>query len=101
MKFDISTDVLPITAELLFAERDTAAFRALLMKTLRLGKMEFISCVRDNSGMYTVKLVTQPELGSWVPKSANRKCWASPSGETHHSRIPCSVAQVPRGAERH
>lgn len=71
MKFDISTDVLPIKAELLFAERDTAAFRALLMKTLRLGRMEFISCDRDNStGAYTVKLVTQPELGSWVPKSA-------------------------------
>ncbi len=102
MKFNISTTVLPMQADQLFAERDTAAFQALLMKSLKLGRMEFVSIDKDMSqGAYIVKLVTQPELGSWVPKcvflrcSIGNTCVYHATPTQHHTQHCASTSRDP------
>lgn len=60
--------VLPENARTYFLERDSAAFRSLLAKVLKLGTMEMTETWREGESTF-VRLVTRPDFGSWVPKS--------------------------------
>ncbi|PRW59437.1 hypothetical protein C2E21_2158 [Chlorella sorokiniana] len=60
--------LLPAPASSYFLERDSAAFRSLLSKVLKIGQLEFQDCWHEGSSTF-VKIVTKPEFGSWVPKS--------------------------------
>eukprot|EP00887_Chlorella_sp_A99_P004576 scaffold4.g4576.t1 len=86
--------VLPLDAQSMFIERDSAAFRSLLSKArlefellhscifqplcsrhlnnkslaLKIGQMEFRDLWEGENGSTFVRLVTKPEFGAWVPK---------------------------------
>ncbi|KAI3438551.1 hypothetical protein D9Q98_000979 [Chlorella vulgaris] len=67
MSFRVEAE-LPIPARQLFLERDSAAFRALLSKSLKIGQLEFSDLWREGGSTY-VRMITKPEFGSWVPKA--------------------------------
>lgn len=58
--------ILPAEASHYFVERDSAAFRALMAKTLKLGSYKFGATWTEGDSVY-VRLITRPELASWVP----------------------------------
>ncbi|KAG7675223.1 hypothetical protein Ndes2526B_g08087 [Nannochloris sp. 'desiccata'] len=60
--------ILPCNAQQYYVERDSAAFRALLSKALSLGVYKFRDTWRDGGSTF-VRLVTKPEISSWVPSS--------------------------------
>ncbi|KAL4425872.1 hypothetical protein ABPG75_009888 [Micractinium tetrahymenae] len=60
--------LLPAPAHTYFLERDSAAFRSLLSKVLKIGQLEFNDLWHEGSSSF-VRMVTKPEFGSWVPKS--------------------------------
>lgn len=60
--------ILPCNAHEYFVERDSAAFQSLLAKSLKLGTL----CFRDaweEGGSTFVRVVTKPDVASWVPAS--------------------------------
>lgn len=59
--------VLPAPARTYFLERDSAAFRSLLSKVLKIGQLEFNDLWREGNSSF-VRMITKPEFGSWVPK---------------------------------
>lgn len=67
--------VLPCRAEEYFVERDSAAFRSLLAKALKLGNYRFGETWEEGGSTF-VRLVTKPEIAAWVP-SAVRKAVSS------------------------
>lgn len=60
--------LLPAPAPTYFLERDSAAFRSLLSKVLKIGQLEFNDLWHEGASSF-VRMVTKPEFGSWVPKS--------------------------------
>lgn len=60
--------LLPVPAATYFLERDSAAFRSLLSKVLKIGQLTFNDLWHEGASSY-VRMVTKPEFGSWVPKS--------------------------------
>jgi len=67
--------ILQTDANRYFVERDSAAFRSLLAKTLNLSHYKFEEAWRDGDSVF-VRLITKPEVASWVP-SAVRNAAAS------------------------
>jgi hypothetical protein len=61
--------ILPCNTHQYYVERDSAAFRALLSKALNLGVYKFRDAWRGEGGSTFVRLVTKPEISSWVPSS--------------------------------
>lgn len=57
--------MLPALAPSYFLERDSAAFRALLAKTLKIGQLECAGVWREGASTY-VRIITKPEFGSWA-----------------------------------
>jgi hypothetical protein len=74
--------ILPCNAQQYYVERDSAAFRALLAKALNLGVYKFRDTWREG-GTTFVRLVTKPEISSWVP-SAVRNAVANASEIEFH-----------------
>lgn len=60
--------VLPTPAMPYMLERDSAAFRQLLCKSLNLGELEVIDTWTEGGSTF-VKTVTRPDLGNWVPSA--------------------------------
>ena len=76
--------ILPCNAHQYFVERDSAAFRALIAKALRLGVYSFRDTWQEGKdGSTFVRLVTKPEISSWVP-SAVRNAVANASEIEFH-----------------
>ncbi|KAK9824667.1 hypothetical protein WJX72_012186 [[Myrmecia] bisecta] len=65
-KFKVSA-VLPLPAHLYIVERDTAAFRTLLARALKQGRLQFVDSWNDGPNE-VVKLATFPHMGAFVPK---------------------------------
>lgn len=62
--------LLPVNASEYVVERDSLAFRAMIMKDLNLSKMEFLDCKpHGSSGAYIARLATRPDFGGYVPKA--------------------------------
>jgi hypothetical protein len=76
-----------------FIERDSAAFRALLAHTLRLGQPRFGDTWREGGSTF-VRLVTRPELASWAP-AAVRGLVAGAAEVEFHDVSRCKAAAPP------
>ena len=84
MGADIDVEaILPCNCYTMFVERDSAAFRALLSKSFNLGNLRFRDTWTTKEGSVFVRLVTKPEIASWVP-SAVRSAVASASEIEFH-----------------
>ena len=69
--------ILPCNAQRYYVERDSAAFQSLLAKSLKLGVYRFRDTWEEGGSTF-VRLVTKPEIASWVP-SAVRNAVANAS----------------------
>ncbi|CAL8471107.1 g10649 [Coccomyxa elongata] len=69
-RFKVSA-VLPIAASDYFIERDSAAFRSLVSKSMKVGALEIVDCwMEGNSEVY--KFVTKLDVNKYVPKSLQK-----------------------------
>jgi hypothetical protein len=75
--------IIPCNTHQYYVERDSAAFRAFLAKALSLGVYNFRDTWKDANGSTFVRLVTKPEISSWVP-SAVRNAVANASEIEFH-----------------
>ena len=78
--------ILPCNAQQYYVERDSAAFRSLLANALSLGVYKFRDTWKDHNGSTFVRLITKPEISSWVP-SALRNAIANASEIEFHDII--------------
>ncbi|KAK9830091.1 hypothetical protein WJX72_009745 [[Myrmecia] bisecta] len=88
--------VLPIPAHLFFVERDSAAFRSLVAKVMKLGCLEIVEGWTKADGVEVYKLVTSPDLDKFVPKNLQHHL---PGGSLKYTDIieydPRRIAQSP------